>query len=70
MENAVAIVRVHNTFQEVLDWWNYCNMCGKEERTVGKYCAETTHDEEEKLYEQQENRPVNKFIEDNSQSPV
>lgn len=70
MEDAISIVSVHDSFEEVLDGGDDRDVCGEEKGTIRKHCTETTHDEEEKLDDWQENSPIDELIEDNSESSV
>ena len=47
MEDAIAVIRVHDAFQEVLDGRDDSHVCCKEKSSVWQDRAETTHDEEE-----------------------
>ena len=70
VEDAISIVCVHNALQEVLDRWNDGNMGSEEQCAIGQHCTETTHDEEEKLDDRQQDRAIDKLVEDHSESPV
>ena len=45
-------------------------MGSEEQCAIGQHCAETTHDEEEKLDDRQQDRAIDKLVEDHSESPV
>ena len=70
MENAIAVIGVQNAFYRVEKWWDYGHMCCEKERAVGQHGAETTHDEEEELDDWEENRPVDEFVENDTQPPM
>ena len=59
MEDAISVVCVHDTLQEVLDRGDNGNMSGEEECTIGQNGTETTHDEEEELDDRQQDGAIN-----------
>ena len=66
MEDAISIVGVHDSFEEVLDGGDDGDMCREEKGTIRKHRTETTHNEEEQLDDRQKNSPIDELIEDNS----
>ena len=66
MEDPIAVVHVHDAFQEVLNGRDDGHVGGEEKGAVGQHGTEATHYEEEELNDGQQDRPVNEFIEDHS----
>jgi len=70
MEYAVAIISVHDSLKEVLDWRDNGHMSCEEKCAIRQHRTETTHDEEEELNNRQQDSAVDKLVENYSESAV